>query len=409
MQTASVPTKTHAKFSPSSSERWMACAGSIQLSEKAPPGRESAYAREGTDAHFCLEALLKAPAKRLQTEAFLRKKYGAQMVAHASSAYDKIMSLVPKGAELLVETKVDLSFIAPDMGGTLDVAVVELFGTLTVVDYKYGAGIPVEPEQNSQLVSYALAIAHKYGYNFERVVIGILQPRAEHDRGTYREWVTNVTELFRWRDRFTVAVQRAKKKDAPLKAGSWCRFCPAAPICPEISTKALADAQVVFSDSSLDDMQLPVPNKSGIAIADLPKILTAIDRVEDWIGKVREHALHVAESGEKIDGFKLVQKRSTRKWTDIEAAGVEAVRKFGTAALSEPELLSPAQLEKAIGKEHAGWIAERVSNISSGTTLVSDTDSREAVDVGSVFTAIEPAQAEKPLKPKKKERKHGKR
>ncbi len=398
MQTAPV-SKSHALYSPSSAKRWIACKGSTKLIEKAPPQRDNEYSREGTDAHFCLESLLKNPGKRLQTEAFLTKKYGAQMVAHASAAFNKVMSLVPKGAvDLLVETKVDLSFLDKDCSGTLDVAIVELFGTLWIIDYKYGSQI-VEPERNEQLILYALGIAHKYDDNFEKVVIAIIQPRAEHDGGTYREWVTDVAELYHWAAIFDQAIEDSKKPDAPLEAGDHCRYCPAGPICPEISTKALKQAQLAFSED-LTQVAYPVPNKVGIAIKNLPTILPALDKIEEWIKKVRDHAFAVAQSGEKIEGFKLVQKRSTRKWTDIDKAEKEAVKAFGAKALTTPELLSPAQLEKAIPEISDKWIEKRVSNISSGTTLVPESDSREAVNIADVFAEI-PSQEGKPLKTKK--------
>ena len=66
------------------------------------------------------------------------------------------------------ETKVSLEFIEPGMFGTVDAAVAEIFGRLVVIDFKYGAGVAVEPKDNTQMIYYALGIAHEYDYNFTR-------------------------------------------------------------------------------------------------------------------------------------------------------------------------------------------------------------------------------------------------
>src|SRR3990170_8244797 len=110
--------KTHAKFSPSAAKRWMNCPGSIRLSENAPPQHESPYATEGTNGHFVLESFLKAEKNPNAVKKFLLKQYPADMVDHAFIAAQKILSLVPYEAELLVEERVELPSIDENLGGT---------------------------------------------------------------------------------------------------------------------------------------------------------------------------------------------------------------------------------------------------------------------------------------------------
>lgn len=328
------------------------------------------------------------------------------MVSDCSSAFDAIKKLAWPGSELLIETKVDLTHIDPRMGGHLDYAFVETFGRLHVIDFKYGAGVVVEPEENTQLICYAIGVARMYDYNFTEVVIAIYQPRAEHEAGPYREWVTDIETLLAWEKKFKEAAARTLQPDAPLKYNEkWCRFCPAKSICPEISTQALKDAQLAFTDAEgLDDIRYPVPNKVGLGKFDLGKIMEALPKLETWIKAVREHAFAYAQAGNELPGWKLVEKRSTRKWLDPEKTAARARFQFGSVAFTEPELLSPAQLEKVVGKKYDKWIANRVTAISSGMTLVPETDSRSSVQLADAFFEITPEEIRdiKPSKPTKR-------
>lgn len=402
--------KAHAKFSASGSSRWMNCLGSTALCEKAPPQSESDYAKEGTDAHACLEFILKNRAKKAAATIIAKKKYNDEQVQHALDTVRWIEGKLKQheNALLLCETRVDASpFTCEGQFGTLDVSIIEEFGRLVVIDYKYGAGIPVDPEENSQLIYYALGIAHEYNFNFSEVELVVIQPRAFHESGeTTRSWVASMDEIMQWIPKFKGAVEKAQDPFAPLAAGSWCRWCPAATICPEIKENKMKEAQVVFDDEK-GIVAKPAPTM--ISIQNLSTILPALDSLETWIEKVREHALHVLKRGEKIDGFKLVQKRSTRKWTNEEKIIKEAKKKWGEKAFTKPELLSPAQLEKVI--KNSDWVNARVTDKSSGVTIARSDDKRLEVNtIEAAFTVVDengkeqsmakkkPAKKKKPVK-----------
>lgn len=239
--------KAHAKFSASGSERWLNCPGSIALSEKAPPQLESKYALEGTEAHSCLEVVMKNDCSDAVIKV-LRKQYPDQMVNHAIAFYDQIVALLPVGSSLLCETKVSLDFVEEDMFGTVDSAIVDLFGVLWVIDYKYGAGRVVDPEENTQMIYYALGIAHKYNFNFEKVRLAIAQPRIIHKKGFFRHWDLEVPQLMEWTEKFKDGVKRCKDPFAELKPGRWCFFCPAQSICPAVEDRAYEEAQTDFDE-----------------------------------------------------------------------------------------------------------------------------------------------------------------
>lgn len=368
--------KKHAKFSASAAHRWLSCPGSIALSEKAPKVmRESAYATTGTEAHECLEFLLKNRHQdRRSTEAFARGKYPADMVIHAASARDEILKRANPHTWIFSETKSDLSHIEPDMWGTADAVLIESFGRLTVVDFKYGFQV-VEPENNPQLMFYALGVAHEHHYNFKEVSVLIIQPRAPHEKGTVREWVIPLFELKKWEYTFKAGTVLAKGKDAPLKSGDHCKYCPAKVLCPEISSKGLALARQVFKDE--------LPEASTTPIPELDRILSAAPKIRMWLDAIEQHATQKLEEGHEIPGWKLVQRRSIRRWTDPKKTALEAKKVFGLKAFSDPELLSPAQFEKVFTDYR--WVDKRVSNISSGVTLAPEKDPRKAVKMSDVF------------------------
>lgn len=395
---ADVDVKTHAKYSASGSERWLACPGSIALSAKAPPQKDTAYSKEGTRAHECLEVFLKnGPEAYVHTRAFLLRSHPADMVAHTHQAAQEIWSRVPEGATLFAETRVDLGFIGLGMYGTADAVIVEDFGKLTVVDFKYGAGVAIDAEHNSQLAYYALGAAHFHGFNFTDVTMLVIQPRAEHRSGlTTREWTITVEELETWGHKFRSGVEACEDPMAPLQAGDWCRFCPAKTICPTISDQAFDEARLEFDAVPDGEVTVTSPKLSTLPIVDLGTALKAADKLEEWVKAVREFALGHLEEGHKIPGFKLVPKRATRWWIDEAKAAKEARKLYGDKAFSTPELLSPAQFE-AVVKDKV-FVMGRVEKISSGVTLAPEADKREAVvPAATEFEAMPEAPPQKAL------------
>jgi len=310
LNTVTSEEKAHAKYSASGSDRWLSCPGSISLSENAPEGESSVAAEEGTRAHACLEFLLnnrkkineaiKMAKKRMYINPSNNRKereWDDDMIKYAlieiQWVLDKAKTL--PGSTIGSESRVDASsFTMPGQFGTLDIEIAQEFGRLVIYDYKYGKW-PVEPEENSQGIYYALAKAEEYGFNFAEVEIVIGQPRAFHSVSHRRSWVVSMDYLLdTWAPRFKKGVEACEDFfNAPLISGDHCKFCPAKVICPEISNKALRNAQVVFDDDKGEIESLPVVRSLGIK--NLPTILEACDQLEQWIKSVREHAFHVLE------------------------------------------------------------------------------------------------------------------
>jgi hypothetical protein len=244
--------RAHSKFSASGAERWFECSASVEACE-GKPDIDTEWSKEGTLAHWLLEQImLLLLAGKLAVYGQFEGKPGVSkvMFQHAKNAADFIVELGRKiGAEVLVESRVFLSFIHPEAFGTLDGAVLDYFGTLHVFDFKYGAGHAVRPEKNLQMIFYALALAYKYQWNFARVRLWIIQPRIRgYDGPTY--WDVPLDVLQSYVAEFTKAVWRVEN-NPKFKEGPWCHWCKAKKTCPLKRETRETKAVDVFSNVPL--------------------------------------------------------------------------------------------------------------------------------------------------------------
>lgn len=354
----STPTvKSHAKFSASSSSRWLNCPGSVALCADVPPGPESPYAKEGTEAHDVLERLFKNIKLTPDTP--------SEMIVFAKQAKKTIESRAPSGAPIISEMQVKLDFIHPDFGGTFDAAILEHFGHLQVFDYKYGAGVPVDAVNNTQMIVYGLGLAHLYDYNFSEITLTIIQPRADHHSGeTVRDWTLDMHSLYSWADTFKKAIDLAESRKGRgiFNAGPWCRWCEGCYKCPALIGEANNTAVLEFD------------TQAAIAPFDIERMLNLSEKITTWAKAVKFYAHQYLKAGGEIPGYKLVNRRGTRQWNDPALVA----KKFGETAF-EKKIVSPAKLEK-LAPNHKAWIKQNCAVVSSGDALVKTDDNRESID-----------------------------
>ena len=244
--------RKHSKFSASGAERWFICQGSVALSEGLPD-KSSIWSIEGTKAHEVLEEMLSFAIERERERLVNWTKYNfelpKEMILHGLNAANFLLELYHKTpqAEIMVETRIQLPFIHSEMFGTFDGAVIDHFGTLHVFDYKYGAGVPVSPVKNLQMIFYGLGLAYKFGWNFKSVRLWIIQPRIKAYSGPLY-WDVSIDELknfYVWQ--FKNAVERVEETPNRFVEGAHCHFCKAKGMCPLKQEAKLEKAKSVFS------------------------------------------------------------------------------------------------------------------------------------------------------------------
>lgn len=385
--------KAHSHIGASGMYRWSVCPRSVKLSE-GMPNRTSAAAAEGTVAHMIAEKALQDPVIRNGAQAMLGTVFKCEgheitvdqeMVDGVQMYVDEVLS-GPKTAVRHVEHRFDLSSLYPGLFGTADH--VKWFSKdrlLTVTDFKYGAGIRVDVVEdgkpNPQLCYYALGALLTLRYPAREIEMVIVQPRHEHPDGPIRRHRMSVVEMLDFQTDLVEFATATQNDNAPIKAGEHCRFCLAAPKCPELTAQANRAAAGAFTVPPQDSRTAYDPDK-------LAEAIRLADVVEGWAKSVREFAYAEAEAGRIVPGFKLVAKQARRAWKDVAAAerALKVVGLGETQMYAIPELRSPAQIETVLKDQFKYKPAQRAAVVgplceakSSGNALVPDSDSREAV------------------------------
>lgn len=312
--------RAHAKLSPSSAHRWIECTPSASLEAKAGD-KASDYAQEGTLAHEFAELKLRAFLGVLTNVAYTKeltklKKhdlYTAGMDTYVQEYVDFVIQTYnevkakDEATVLHIEVKYDLSFAIPDGFGTGDAIVVGA-GEIHIIDLKYGQGVAVSAFENAQLKLYALGALHFYDlvYTFDTVKVSIHQPRL-HNYSTYE---TTPQALYTWAEEVVKPkASLAMRGEGEKKVGSWCKFCKVSALC-----RAMADYNLELAKADFQDPDL-------LTDAEVVAIYGQIETLTEWANSVKSHVLKTALAGKRWEGYKLVEGRSNRKYTDqVEAA-----------------------------------------------------------------------------------------
>ncbi len=341
----------HSRLGASSSHRWMNCPGSVKLCE-AVPDKGSSYAEEGTLAHSLAELIINYNLGRIKKTEFnkeMKKIQGSQYYSQEMQDYikdytERVWELmnaaksISKDAVLLTEQRLDFSEWVPDGFGTGDVVIV-YDRVIHIIDLKYGKGVGVSAEENPQLMLYGLGALSSYDmlYDIEKVILTIIQPRLD-SISTYE---TTAAELLEWGEKkVRPAAEETLKDDAKCVAGEWCRFCKVKAVC-----RARKDAMTELAKMEFSDPRLLEDYEIG-------EVLRLADQLTAWAGDVKDYAQEEAEKGKKWDGWKLVEGRSNRKYSN-EAKVAETLKEAGydEALLYEKKLYGITAMEKIVGKK----------------------------------------------------------
>jgi len=375
--------KIHAKLSPSGSGRWINCPGSVHAEQEAIENgwvkyRTSIYADEGTAAHELAERTLLGSGNAFDLEGVVCEYENAitfdrEMCAYVQQYVDFVRLF---DGELGVEQRVKFTDWVPDGFGTSDAIIVQA-DRLVTVDLKYGKGVRVHAEGNTQALCYALGAYQGLGKaqrkKIETVLMVIHQPRLDH----VGEWEISIDDLLKEGERIRQAAEEALTEGAKRVPGDeQCRWCVVEAICPERMKLAESVMSAQFDDlTGLAPVNKLSDDKLRLALENKALIVS-------WLDAVEKHVVDKLTDGEPFDGFKLVEGRSLRQWADVTQAAQTLEIALGDDAYTK-KILSPSQAEKALGKTLAKDIQPLIVKPSGKPTLAPSSDPRPSVNISA--------------------------
>jgi hypothetical protein len=360
----------HAILSASGAHRWMSCTPSARLEQKFADSSGEA-ALEGSAAHALAEHKLRK-ALKMRSKRPASQYDSDEMEACTDGYVDFVLEIIEglkqtcSDPTILIEQRLDFSRFVPDGFGTGDCVVIG-DGALHIIDLKYGQGVLVHAEDNPQMKLYALGSLDLFDgiYDISEVSMTIYQPRRENvsTHTVFKE------SIYQWAEEVLVPTAKlAFEGRGEYVPGEHCQFCRAAVKCRARAEEKLNLARFEFSFPPIltDD--------------DIEGILAKLDDLTTWANNIKFYAWEAAVNhGKQWNGFKLVEGRSNRKYTD-ENAAAEAVKSVGYRDIYRQSLITITEMEKLLGKKQfAEVLGELVLKPQGKPTLVPISDKRPAI------------------------------
>ena len=386
----------HAILSPSAAHRWLHCTPAPRV-EAEFPETTSEYAEEGRLAHSVCELAAKKKFTVMNNRTYnsrLKKlkadpKWDDEMLSTAATYVEHLTEHAMRfehAPYVALEVQVDITDYAPEAFGTCDCVMIG-GDELIITDYKHGKGVPVSAQDNPQMLLYALGALKLYrpiyGDMTRRVSTYIDQPRL----GSYDGASMTVEELLAWGESIKPKAAAAFMGTGEFAPGEWCRFCRAKAKCRARANQntALED----FKDCIPLGRSIPMQAEydatgfkpsNCLTDEEIGALLVRAEGLVAWYNDLKEYALAACLNGKTIPGWKAVEGRSTRAWTDQDAA-LEALMAGGVeeAIIYDRVPKTLAQLEKVIGKQRFGELVGGMITKSPGKpALAAESDKRPA-------------------------------
>lgn len=375
--------RKHAILSASGASRWMNCTPSARIEERIKESR-SIHADEGTLAHEFANIELEKHFERITQKEYNReikklRKHTlyydgmedevAKYTEYVIEAFNVANQSSSGGATIQIEEKLDFSHIVEQGFGTGD-SVIIADGVMEISDLKFGKGVKVFAEKNSQLMLYGLGALRIFdlAYDIQTVRLTIFQPRLDN----VDSWDISVEDLHKWaEEEVKPKSELAYEGEGELKVGDWCKFCKAKAMCRAMAEHNLELAKHEFRD----------PHR--LSEEEFLEIYSRIDMLVDWANSIGEFMLSEAISGKNWPGFKVVEGRANRKWSNEDQV-IETLMNLG---YSGPEYLKTSlkgipEIEKLVGKtDFAPNLSSLVIKPQGAPTLVPESDKRPAMGI----------------------------
>lgn len=372
-----MPPVGHSVTSPSSANRWLHCTPSARLNAVAQQSSEAAA--EGTAAHelaeYKVRTFLGEKLKRPTSD------YDCDEMEEATDDYlffirEKLAAAKEtcEDPAIFVEQRIDFSRYVPNGYGCTDCCIVA-DETMYIIDLKYGKGIVVDAEENPQMKIYALGCLELFSelFDIQRVSMNIFQPRREN----ISTWETSVEDLRTWADEVLAPkAKEAYEGNGEFVPGDWCLFCKVAPRCRARADSCLALARMEFKPGPL------------LSDEELGEVMEKADQISKWAGDIMAYCQEQAiDHGRHFPGYKVVQGRSIRKFSDTDAVA-QAARDAGytDSDIFTTSLITLTAFERLMGKKKfQDTLGDYVTKTTPKLVLVPESDKRPEIQVDSAM------------------------
>lgn len=305
---------SHSQVGASSAHRWMACPGSVKLSEPYED-IETDYAKEGTHAHDLAEYRLRKATGQLEKGAIPVEPYDQAMSDYVDVYVNIVLAELNRCSakdnreiKLHVEERVNINAVDPRLYGTVDAMFHCAAEQRTYIfDLKYGKGVYVDVEDNPQLLYYGLGAYH---YHFPRTVkIHIIQPRLENvDFMLY-----SAADMENFEEKLTRALWEVDNNpDSFVPGEKQCKFCKAKGECPALATKYIS----MLTDK--EPFEIELKNAFRMDLEDIGKIFMHKTEIISYLDALEGIATYHLKKGDHVRGCKLVERNGGGVWKDTK-------------------------------------------------------------------------------------------
>lgn len=380
----SLKEQEHALLSASGASRWLNCTASARYEEPFPDST-SDFAEEGTLAHSLGELQAKQRLGQITSEEYEKefaeirtsKYYCEEMLEYMKGYGDFIYESVKNASTTVsrgvaeLEVRLDFSKWVPEGFGTGDCIIVGQ-GHLEVIDLKYGKGVRVSGEDNSQMKLYALGALARFDliFDIKNVKMCIYQPRLD-SISTYE---MSVEDLLQWAEKEVIPKAREAFDGTGAFAPSEtaCKWCRGKKQC---GARASSNQEIMLQHFREDSVAHLTPDDAGF-------ILSQAKDIKKWLDDLEKYVNECLMQNIPVDGWKLVEGRSNRVYTDPDAVKVTLEKaNIPPESYIETKLLTISNLEKKLGKKQvAVLLGDLVEKPKGKPTLVPSSDKREPMN-----------------------------
>jgi len=344
--------KKHSKFSASASSRWLECTASIGLYETLEKQESSAAAQEGTLAHDLAEYCFKKNTTTQELKESMLTTFNSatfkgweltnEMCDYVQIYLDYLNDY--KFDNYWLEYRLDYTNWIPEGFGTADfISYDKETRTFHVIDLKYGKG-KVEVNNNTQLMLYALGTYQSLTNDIEEepefFELHIVQPRLDYI-DSFKISTSDLLEFGAFAKRRALEALNNPQYRPNSKSCQWCSF--------NDNCKALLNrTKEILRTEDFIDLE---SESNELSDSDIANLILNEKLITKFIENVKQRAQNRLESGETIEGIKLVRGRGMRKWAEEDTVISALGQVLPENELYVKKLLTLTDAERLIGKK----------------------------------------------------------